>query len=217
MGDRFQSRMVVNAAGVHAGVIAHLVGLSEPVIRGRKGEEYLLDKRLAGIVSRTVFPCPTATSKGVLVIPTFDETIMVGPTAEAVEDLEDVRTSATGSATVFALARRLVPGISERDCIAEFAGVRAVTPDDDFLIGPTDVPGFVNVAGIQSPGLTAAPAIGELVIQILRGEGLACRCGATSAERCPDLCTRHCSRSNSSPNWQPRTRSTHMPFVGVSW
>jgi len=164
--------MVVNAAGVHAEVIARLVGLTEPVIRGRKGEEYLLDKRLAGIVSRTIFPCPTPTSKGILVIPTFDETIMVGPTAEAVEDLEDVRTSATGSETVFALARRLVPGISERDCIAEFAGVRAVTPNNDFLIGPTDVPGFVNVAGIQSPGLTAAPSIAELVVQILAEEGL---------------------------------------------
>ena len=171
-GDRFRARMVVNAAGVHAEVIARLVGLTEPVIRGRKGEEYLLDKRLAGIVSRTIFPCPTSTSKGILVIPTFDETIMVGPTAEAVEDLEDVRTSAAGSETVFALARRLVPGISERDCIAEFAGVRAVTPDNDFLIGPTEVPGFVNVAGIQSPGLTAAPSIAELVVQILCEEGL---------------------------------------------
>lgn len=66
-GDRFRSRMVVNAAGVHAEVIGRPVGLSEPIIRGRKGEEYLLDKRLAGIVSRTIFPCPAATSKGILV------------------------------------------------------------------------------------------------------------------------------------------------------
>ena len=171
-GDRIRSRMVVNAAGVHAEAIAQMVGLTEPAIRGRKGEEYLLDKRLAGIVSRTIFPCPTPTSKGILVIPTFDGAIMVGPTAEPVEDLDDVTTSAAGSTTAFNLARRLVPGISERDCIAEFAGVRAVAPGNDFVIGPTDVPGFVNVAGIQSPGLTAAPAIAELVVEILGKEGL---------------------------------------------
>lgn len=169
---RFRSRMVVNAAGVHAEVIARMVGLSEPVIRGRKGEEYLLDKRLAGIVSRIIFPCPSAHSKGVLVIPTFDGTIMVGPTAEAVEDLEDMTTTAAGSSSVFDLARRLVPGISERDCISEFAGVRAVARGNDFVIGQTAVPGFVNAAGIQSPGLTAAPAIAELVVETLGAEGL---------------------------------------------
>ena len=68
--------------------------------------------------------------------------------------------------------QRLVPGISAGDCIAEFAGVRAVADTGDFVIGPTEVPGFVNVAGIQSPGLTAAPAIAELVADVLRGEGL---------------------------------------------
>ena len=171
-GQRLRSRMVVNAAGVHAEAIVRLVGLTEPTIRGRKGEEYLLDKRLAGIVSRIIFPCPTANSKGILVIPTFDGTIMVGPTAQAVEDLGDVTTTATGSSSTFDLARRLVPGISERDCIAEFAGVRAVAPGNDFVIGPTAVPGFVNVAGIQSPGLTAAPAIAEMVVEILGNQGL---------------------------------------------
>ncbi|MEE9416639.1 MAG: NAD(P)/FAD-dependent oxidoreductase, partial [Acidimicrobiales bacterium] len=80
--ERLQSRTVINAAGLHAEVVARLVGLTEPVIRGRKGEEYLLDKRLDGIVSRTIFPCPTANSKGILVIPTFHGAIMVGPTAQ---------------------------------------------------------------------------------------------------------------------------------------
>jgi glycerol-3-phosphate dehydrogenase len=171
-GRHFRSRMVVNAAGVHAEAIARLVGLTGPAIRGRKGEEYLLDKRLAGIVSRIIFPCPTANSKGILVIPTFDGTIMVGPTAQAVEDLDDVTTTAIGSSTTFDLARRLVPGISERDCIAEFAGVRAVAQGNDFVIGPTSVSGFVNVVGIQSPGLTAAPAIAEMVVGILASQGL---------------------------------------------
>jgi len=171
-GERIETRFVINAAGVHAERVARMVGLAEPAIRGRKGEEYLLDKRLAGIVQRTIFPCPAPSSKGVLVIPTFDGTIMVGPTAEAVDDLDDVTTTAVGAAAVFDLARRLVPGISERDCIAEFAGVRAVAAGNDFVIGPTDVPGFLNAAGIQSPGLTAAPAIAEMLVEMLGREGL---------------------------------------------
>ena len=170
-GQAIHTRAVINAAGVHAGAIAKMVGIGDLTIHGRKGEEYLLDKRLDGIVSRTIFPCPTPNSKGVLVIPTFDGAIMVGPTAQAVEDLDDISTSATGSAAVFDGARRLVPGISERDCIAEFAGVRAIAPGNDFVIGPTEVPGFINVAGIQSPGLTAAPAIAELVVESLRSAG----------------------------------------------
>jgi glycerol-3-phosphate dehydrogenase len=171
-GDRIATRFVVNAAGVGAERVARMAGLAEPTIRGRKGEEYLLDKRLSGIVDRTIFPCPTPTSKGVLVIPTFDGTIMVGPTAQPVEDLDDVTTTATGGASVFDMARRLVPGISERDCIAEFAGIRAVAAGNDFVIGPTAIPGFFNAAGIQSPGLTAAPAIAELIARQLGEQGL---------------------------------------------
>jgi glycerol-3-phosphate dehydrogenase len=106
------------------------------------------------------------------VIPTYDGTIMVGPTADEVDDPEDVTTSAAGAERVLAAARRLVPGISDRDVIAQFAGIRAVLPGEDFLIGPTEIPGFINVAGIQSPGLTAAPAIAVLVADHLREAGL---------------------------------------------
>jgi glycerol-3-phosphate dehydrogenase len=171
-GETLATRTIINAAGLYSESIARMVGLVEPTIRGRKGEEYLLDKRLVGIVRRTIFPCPTPTSKGILVIPTFDGTIMVGPTAQPVEDLEDLTTTPEGSRTVFNQARRLVPGISERDCIAEFAGIRAVASNDDFVIGPSTVPGFFNVAGIQSPGLTAAPAIAEMVVEMLGDHGL---------------------------------------------
>jgi len=171
-GEPLRTRTVVNAAGLHAEQIARMVGLLEPTIRGRKGEEYLLDKRLAGVVQRTIFPCPTPNSKGILVIPTFDGTIMVGPTAQPVEDLGDLATTPQGGNAVFTQARRLVPGISERDCIAEFAGIRAVASGDDFVIGPSAVPGFFNVAGIQSPGLTAAPAIAELVTEMLGDHGI---------------------------------------------
>jgi len=167
-----QTRFVINAAGVYADRIADLADVCSFTILPRKGEEYLLDRRLAGIVKRIIFPCPTPVSKGILVIPTYDGTIMVGPTAEAVDDREDLTTSLAGAETVFAAVQRVVPGISERDCIAEFAGVRAVTDSEDFVIGPTGKKGFINVAGIQSPGLTAAPAIARMVCDMLRDEGL---------------------------------------------
>jgi len=108
----------------------------------------------------------------VLVIPTFNGTLMVGPTAELIEDKEDLSTSMEGSDAIFSQVRKVVPGISARDCIAEFAGLRAVADGEDFIIGPTAKKGFINVAGIQSPGLTAAPAIAEDVVAILGDEGL---------------------------------------------
>jgi len=166
------ARFVVNAAGVFADRIAAMAGASDFTIRARKGEEYMLDKRLRGLVTHVIYPCPTPTSKGTLVIPTYDGTIMIGPTADEVDDPEDVTTTAEGADRVLTAARRLVPGISERDIIAQFAGVRAVLDTEDFLIGPTAAPGFLNAAGIQSPGLTAAPAIAAMIVELLRDAGL---------------------------------------------
>jgi glycerol-3-phosphate dehydrogenase len=166
------ARFVINAAGLYADDIAELAGVRTFTIRARKGEEYLLDKRLNGYISRVIFPCPTPVSKGILVIPTYDGTLMVGPTAHFVEDKDDDTTSAEGSREVFESVTRLVPGISARDCIAEFAGLRAVANTEDFIIGPTSQPGFINVAGIQSPGLTAAPAIARRLTHLLQDEGL---------------------------------------------
>ena len=166
------ARFVLNAAGLHAGDIARLAGLDGYRMRARKGEEYLLDKRLRGLVTRVIYPCPTPTSKGTLVIPTYDGTIMIGPTADEVDDPDDTTTTADGAERVLAAAQRLVPGISAKDVIAEFAGVRAVLDDEDFRIGPTEAPGLFDVAGIQSPGLTAAPAIALMVVEQLRAAGL---------------------------------------------
>ncbi len=169
------ARYVVNAAGLYADEVARMAGVGTFTITGRKGEEYLLDKRLAGLVTSIIFPCPTATSKGTLVTPTFDGTIMVGPTAEATDDKDDTTTTPEGAAQVFAAAKRLVPAISERDVIAEFAGVRAVADTEDFVLGATARRGFINAAGIQSPGLTAAPAIADHLVEVLHDEGLALR------------------------------------------
>lgn len=169
------SRFVVNCAGVFADKIAEMVGLKDFTIRPRKGEEYLLDKRLKGLVRRLIFPIPSENTKGILIIPTFDGTIMVGPTAEDIEDRYDVSTTYPGSDQVFGFVSRICPAINERDTITEFAGLRAVSNTNDFIIGPTCIKGFINVAGIQSPGLTSAPSIAEYVRDILMTEGLVCR------------------------------------------
>ena len=171
-GDSLRTRFVVNVAGLYADRIAEMAGVGSFKIIPRKGEEYLLDKRLVGLVKRVIFPCPTPVSKGILVIPTYDGTIMVGPTAESTQDREDLSTTMVGGEKIFASVTRVVPGITERDCIADFAGVRAVSDTEDFIIGPTSRKGFINVAGIQSPGLTTAPAIAEMVRDILQDEGL---------------------------------------------
>lgn len=166
------TRFVVNAAGVYADRVAAMVGCADFSIHPRKGEEYMLDKRLHGIVRRLVFPLPTGVTKGTLIIPTYDGTIMVGPTAHDTADREDVTTSNEGASEIFDYVTRLCPSIHQSDAITAFAGLRAVSSTGDFIIGPTSVKGFINAAGIQSPGLTSAPSIGEYVRDILRDEGL---------------------------------------------
>ncbi len=174
-GVAYHSRFVINAAGLHSDEVAALAGVGDFTIKPRKGEEYLLDKRLSGIVSRIIFPCPTPTTKGILVIPTVDGTIMVGPTAEDLDDKTDTSTSEAGAEQIFRSVQRLVPGISRKDVIAEFAGLRSISSTNDFIIGPTAARGFINAAGIQSPGLTASPAIAEQIVGFLDDEGLKLR------------------------------------------
>jgi glycerol-3-phosphate dehydrogenase len=169
--EQLTAHFVVNAAGLFADVVADMVGAGGFTIRARKGEEYLLDKRLDGYVKRIIFPCPTPASKGILIIPTYDGTLMVGPTASWA-DKDDLTTTAEGGAEVFQGARKLAPGISEADTIAEFAGLRAVADGEEFILGPSRVAGFVHAAGMQSPALTAAPAVALRVLEALRDDGL---------------------------------------------
>ena len=116
---------------------------------------------------------PTRVSKGILVIPTVEGTCMVGPTAVEIEDKEDLATSQSNLEIVFAAARRLVPSLSERDIITSFAGLRPTLAGGDFRIESSGmVPALVQVAGLQSPGLTASPAVAEHVKDLLKKAGL---------------------------------------------
>ncbi len=170
--ETVEARFVLNCAGIFADQVAGLAGINDFTLHPRKGEEYMLDKRLRGIVRHLIFPVPEKHTKGILIIPTYNGTMMVGPTAQDTSDRWDVSTTVEGAAEVFGFVKGLCDCITERDTITEFAGLRAVSNTNDFIIGPSRVKGFVNVAGIQSPGLTAAPAIAEHVREILKVEGL---------------------------------------------
>ena len=168
-----KARFVVNAAGLYADKVSEIFGGEEFTISPRKGEEYLLDRNSPARPERVIFPVPTPDSKGTLVIPTVEGTTMIGPTAEMVEDKEDESTSDDNLHRIIKLADKMVPGIDIRSIITSFSGLRPTLPGDDFFIAPSkSVPNFIQVAGIQSPGLTASPAIGEYVKDILKKQGL---------------------------------------------
>ena len=149
-----------------------MVGVSDFEIRPRKGEEFLLDKKRENLTKHLLFPLPSKTSKGILVTRTSDGNPMIGPTAEDTKDKECLSTTEEGLKKVLDGAKRLVPAINENDIIAYFAGLRPVAGDDFIIRHEDKVPGFINVAGIQSPGLTAAPAIALMVARILDDNGL---------------------------------------------
>jgi len=162
----FTSRYVINAAGLYSDKIAMMAGMEVPRILPWKGEEYLLDRHAKWLTKRVIFPLPRKETKGVLVIPTVDGNTMIGPTAEAVTDCEEHSTSRSGKLAVLANVRNLIPAFKEEQIIASFAGVRPTTKQGDFHIRE-DQEGFINLVGIQSPGLTAAPAIAEEVGKML--------------------------------------------------
>ncbi len=164
------TRYVVNAAGVDSDAVHDMVAEHSFDIRPSRGEYYLLDKAEGTRVNTVVFQCPSERGKGVLVSPTVHGNLIVGPNAEG-SDKHDLATTAGGLDFVRETARLSVPGVDFSKSIRNFAGVRANTGRDDFIIGVA-APGFVDLAGICSPGLTSAPAIGEYAVELLAGEGL---------------------------------------------
>jgi glycerol-3-phosphate dehydrogenase len=169
----FKSKYVINCAGLYADEIARMIGINDFKIFPRKGEEFLLDKKRQYLIHHLIFPLPSKKSKGVLIIKTSDGNPMIGPTAEDVEDKQDLSTTDKGLLKVLSCARKLVPSIDGNDIIAYFAGLRPVAGDDFIIRHEQRFPGFINVAGIQSPGLTAAGAIALLVSGLLKQNGLA--------------------------------------------
>ena len=135
----------------------------------RRGDYCLLDKEVGNLVSHTIFPQPTKLGKGVLVSPTIHGNLIVGPTAVDIDDKEGTNTTADGIADLIAKANDHVKNLPMRKVITSFAGLRAHEEHHEFIIGEVkDAPHFIDVAGIESPGLSSSPAIGEMVGNMLR-------------------------------------------------
>ena len=160
-GREYSCRMVVNAAGIYADAIHNMISGQKVSIQARKGEYCLFDRAAGNLVCHTLFQTPTAMGKGILVTRTVDGNLLTGPTAVDVENKEDIATTREGLATVLAGAARSVERLPMRQIITSFAGLRAHL-GDDFVIGEApDAPGFVDLMGIESPGLSASPAVAQ--------------------------------------------------------
>ena len=171
-GD-YETRFVVNCAGGWGHEISAMTGECEWQAHPSRGEYYLLDKSSGSLVSRVIFQCPTAAGKGVLVAPTVHGNLIVGPNAHDVQGPLNRETTLSGMDEVAEVSHKSVPGIDFRQSIRNFAGVRANTSEADFIIRPAkNMPNLLHLAGIKSPGLSAAPAIAEYAAELLQGMGL---------------------------------------------
>lgn len=165
----YETQYVVNAAGVYADKFHNMVSGKKIHITPRKGEYCLLDKSAGNHISHTIFVLPGKYGKGVLVTQTVHGNLLIGPTATDIEDKDAVSTTRAGLDEVIQKAGMNVEDLPMRQVITSFAGLRAHEDGHDFIIGEAeDAPGFVDCAGIESPGLTSCPAIGEMVAEILR-------------------------------------------------
>lgn len=165
----YTAKYVINAAGVYADIIHNMVSENKIHITPRRGDYCLLDKEVGGHVKHTIFPQPTNLGKGVLVSPTVHGNLIVGPTAVDIEDKEGNNTTAAGINDLIAKAGAHVRDLPLRKVITSFAGLRAHEAHHEFIIKEVeDAPHFIDCAGIESPGLTSAPAIGEYVGQMMK-------------------------------------------------
>jgi glycerol-3-phosphate dehydrogenase len=167
------ARYVVNAAGLYAAEIARMVGDRSFSIRPRKGQLLVIDPAVAPPIDTILLPTPTPRSKGILIAPAAHGNLLLGPTAEDGDDPGDWATSADGLAAVRAGAQRLAPALEIDQAITQYAGLRSVGSEGDYIIRPAvGCPRLLHVAGIRSTGLSASPAIGDYVTELLRGQGL---------------------------------------------
>lgn len=158
-GSIYNAKVVINAAGIYADKINNMISNDKFNIIARKGEYCLLDKACGYYTNSTLFQTPTVMGKGILVAKTTHGNILVGPTAVDIENKNDVSTTIDGLKEAWDKALLTIPTLNKRGIITQFSGLRAHCDQDDFIIGWSDVEGFYNVSGIESPGLTSAPAI----------------------------------------------------------
>lgn len=164
---------VINCAGTRGHEISAMTGSQEWEARPSRGEYYLLDKSSGSMVHHVIFQCPSAAGKGVLVAPTVHGNLLVGPNAASAQDADDCAVTAAGLEAVAAAGKKSVPALDLRQSIRNFAGVRAVTSEEDFILRPSVwLPRMLHAAGIKSPGLSSAPAIADYLINLLTDMGV---------------------------------------------
>lgn len=172
-GEQVRAKYVVNCAGGYSDEIARLAGDDFFTVIPRAGEYMLLDKAEGSRVSHTLFQCPTAEGKGILVSPTVDGNLLVGPTAKVVPTPDSTDTTPAGLSEVERLAAKSVPSVNFRQVITSFSGVRASTKGGEFILKASDkVSGLVHAGGIDSPGLTCCVSIARYLTNILQSIGL---------------------------------------------
>ena len=165
----YLTRTIVNAAGVYADEMNNMVSKNKLTIIPRRGDYILLDRTAQGYVRHTVFQLPTELGKGVLVTPTVHGNTIIGPTAVDIDDKESTATTASAIAQVTEKSAISIKGLPTRQVITSFAGLRAREAGKDFILGEAeDAEGFFNCAGIQSPGLSSAPAIGAYIADLIK-------------------------------------------------
>lgn len=172
-GEVVKGKYLLNCAGCYSDKVAHIAGDCDFQIIPRAGEYLLLDKTVGSTVKRTIFQVPSKEGKGILVTPTADGNLLLGPTAHAVETPENKEITPEGIKTVISLASKSVPDINLSKVITSFSGVRSSEQKGDFIIKASEkIKGLINVAAIDSPGLTSCVAIARYVKGILENEGL---------------------------------------------
>ena len=160
---------VVNAAGLYSDMFHNMVSANKIHITPRRGDYCLLDRAVGPYVTHTIFQLPTKLGKGVLVSPTVHGNIIVGPTAIDIEDKEGTNTTQEGIDELIDKADHTVEGLPIRQVITSFAGLRPHEDHHEFILGEVEgAPGFIDCAGIESPGLTSSPAIGEAMSELIR-------------------------------------------------
>lgn len=172
-GGPVEARYVLNAAGLHADTVHNMIAEPAFEIIPDKGVYYLLDKAEGGRVNHVIFQCPTKVGKGTLIAPTVHGNLIIGPNNEKPAYRDDTAATRDGLEGVAAMARKSVPSVDLRQSIRNFVGVRAASDIDDFIITQVkDAQGFIDIAGIKSPGLSAAPAIAKMAVELLGQAGL---------------------------------------------
>ncbi|MFK0160290.1 FAD-dependent oxidoreductase [Streptomyces sp. NPDC090493] len=166
------TRHLVNAAGLHADTLDRLLGRRTFTVTPRRGQLIVYDKLARDLVRHILLPVPTALGKGVLVAPTVHGNVLLGPTAEDLDDKAATESTAQGLAALREQGRRILPALLDEEVTAVYAGLRAATEHDDYRISAHPDQAYVTVGGIRSTGLTASLAIAAHVTALLRDSGL---------------------------------------------